>query len=123
MVESEDTHYYDFWPGTWVEVVDGRADTSATTFTVRRSVHPAAFEEDWRLVYNGASHQSTALRAWDQVNNRWMFTWISDNALFQVWEGQKRGDHWYIKSLRLTERPSSPVRPGFQRVRTDEPGR
>ncbi len=96
MVESEDTHYYDFWPGKWVEVVNGRADTSATTFTVRRSVHPAAFEEDWRQVYDGGSYQSTALRSWDQVANRWMFTWVSDNALFQVWEGEKIGDHWYI---------------------------
>jgi hypothetical protein len=25
-----------------------------------------------------------------------MFTWISDNGLFQVWEGQKVGDDWYI---------------------------
>ncbi|NNM34421.1 MAG: hypothetical protein HKO53_15190 [Gemmatimonadetes bacterium] len=96
MIESEDTHYYDFWPGTWVEVIDGRADTLATTFTVRRSVHPAAYEESWRQVYDGGSYQSTALRAWDQVAGRWMFTWVSDNALFQVWEGQKIGEDWYI---------------------------
>jgi hypothetical protein len=96
MEESEDTHYYDFWPGTWVEVVDGVVDTSATIFTVRRSVSAASYEEDWRLVYDGESHESKALRAWDQVNERWMFTWISDNGLFQVWEGQKVGDDWYI---------------------------
>jgi len=96
MAESEDTHYYDFWPGMWVEVVDGRADTSAATFTVRRSIHPAAFEEEWRLVYDGKPHFSTALRAWDQVAGRWMFTWVSDNGLFQMWEGEKVGDDWYI---------------------------
>ena len=96
MKESPDTQYYDFWPGKWVEVIEGRADTSATTFTVKRSIHPAAFKEDWRQVYDGGSHRSTALRAWDQVTERWMFTWVSDNALFQVWEGHKIGEDWYI---------------------------
>ena len=96
MQESEDTHYFDFWPGTWVEVVDGVADTSATVFKVRQSVNPAAFEEDWRLVYDGKAHYSTALRAWDQVTNRWMFSWVSDNGIFQVWDGVKVGDDWYI---------------------------
>lgn len=96
MAESADTHYYDFWPGTWVEVVDGQPDTSATRFTVHRSVHAAAFAEDWRLVYDGAAHHSTALRAWDQVTNRWRLTWVSDNGLYQVWEGMKVGDDWYI---------------------------
>lgn len=96
MRASEDTRYFDFWPGTWVEVVDGRPDTTATVFTVRRSVHPAAFEERWKLVYDGAAHRSIAVRAWDQVNERWMFTWVSDNGLFQVWEGREFGDDWYI---------------------------
>ncbi len=96
MIESKDTHYYDFWPGTWAEVVNGQADTSATMFTVRTSVHPAAFAEEWRQVYDGAAHHSTALRAWDQVTNRWMLVWVSDNALFQVWERGKEGEDWYI---------------------------
>lgn len=96
MSDNPDAHYFDFWPGTWVEVVDGRPDTSATMFRVRRSVHPAAFEEHWRLVYDGEPHESTALRAWDQTTNRWRFTWISDNALYQVWEGVKVGEDWYI---------------------------
>lgn len=95
-VESEDTHYYDFWPGTWVQVVDGVVDTSATTFTVRRSVNSAAFHETWRQVYDGRSRQSVGLRSWDQVNGRWMFVWVSDNALFQVWEGQRIEDQWYM---------------------------
>ena len=25
-----------------------------------------------------------------------MFVWVSDNGLFQVWEGKKFGDDWYI---------------------------
>lgn len=96
MIETEDTHYYDFWPGKWVEVVNAQADTSAATFTVRQGIHSAAFEEDWRLIHDGEAHRSVALRAWDQVAQRWMFTWISDNGLYQVWEGEKVGDHWYI---------------------------
>lgn len=96
MRDSEETHYFDFWPGTWVEIVGGHPDSSATTFKVRESVHPASFEERWKLVYEGAAHHSIGLRAWDQVNDRWMFTWVSDNGLFQVWEGRKWGDDWYI---------------------------
>jgi hypothetical protein len=25
-----------------------------------------------------------------------MFVWVSDNALFQVWNGEKIGSDWYI---------------------------
>lgn len=82
--------YYDFWPGHWVRIVDGRPDTKASSFAVRRSVHAAAFEEEWRLVSEtGKVSTSRAFRAWDQVGRRWMFAWISDNALFQVWEGAR----------------------------------
>ena len=28
--------------------------------------------------------------------NRATAVWVSDNALFQVWDGQKVGDRWYI---------------------------
>ena len=95
-VESEDTHYFDFWPGTWIEVVDGAVDSSATRFVVKKSVNPASFEEEWIQVYDGSSHRSVALRSWDQVNNRWAFVWVSDNALFQVWDGVKIDGDWYI---------------------------
>lgn len=96
MPDTEDAHYFDFWPGTWVEMVEGKPDPSATTFSVTESVHSAAFEEVWKLVYGGTTHHSVALRAWDQTQHRWMFTWVSDNGLFQVWEGRKFGDDWYI---------------------------
>lgn len=105
LVESPETHYYDFWPGTWVEVVDGRPDTSATRFVVRRSVNPAAFVEEWRQVYDGAAHHSIALRGWDQVTETWRFTWLSDNALFQWWNGEKVDGHWYIvKAFTINDR-------------------
>jgi hypothetical protein len=95
-MQSDDTHYYDFWPGTWIEVIDGVPDTTASRFEVKRSVNPSAFEERWRLVYDGESHESVAIRSWDQTNNRWAFAWISDNALFQVWDGVKLEGEWYI---------------------------
>lgn len=94
--DTPEAHYFDFWPGTWVEVVDGVPDTSATRFEVRRSVHPAAYDERWRLVVDGTALHATALRAWDRVAGRWMFTWVSDNGLYQVWEGRRFGDDWYI---------------------------
>lgn len=93
---SEDSRYYDFWPGTWVEVVDGYPDTTATRFTVRRGVHAAAFEEEWRLFYDGAEHRSRAFRAWDDALDRWRFVWVSDDGHFQVWEGEKVDGEWYI---------------------------
>lgn len=93
---SSESRYYDFWPGTWVEVVDGCPDASATTFTVRRSVGESVFEERWTLVYEGGEHRSAALRAWDTAAGRWMFTWADEEGRFQVWEGTKFGDDWYI---------------------------
>lgn len=98
MTESEDTHYYDFWPGNWAEIVDGRPDPTADRFEVRRVVSQAAFEETWHLVYDGDDHAtvSMALRAWDQVTGSWRFVWIGDNGLFQVWEGEKVDGDWYI---------------------------
>jgi hypothetical protein len=94
--ENADTHYYDFWPGTWYPVIDGRVDTTGSSFNVRRSVNPAAFEEVWLQRIDSTLSRSVALRAWDQITNRWMFTWVSGNALFQVWNGEKVGSDWYI---------------------------
>ena len=89
------SQYFDFWPGDWHKVVDGeRAKT--VSFRVRRSVHPAAYIEDWTQVIDGKTLTSIAIRAWDKTNERWMFTWVSDNGLYQVWEGRKTGDDWYI---------------------------
>lgn len=94
--EGDDARYFDFWPGTWVEVVDGEPDPTGTVFRVRQSVHPAAFEERWTLVYGGGAHPSSGLRAWDPVEERWMFTWVSGEGHHQVWEGVKVDGDWYI---------------------------
>ena len=96
LVENADTHYFDFFVGRWFPAVDGRVDTTGTSFTVRRSVNAAAFEEQWAQRLDNRVLRSVAFRAWDQVANRWMFSWVSDNGLFQVWQGEKVGDDWYI---------------------------
>lgn len=93
---STEARGFDFWPGRWVELVDGRPDTSGTTFTVRRSVRPDAFEEEWTLVYEGAAHRSVALRAWDRARARWRLAWLDDEGRFQVWDGRRFGDVWYF---------------------------
>jgi hypothetical protein len=95
--DSPEMRYYDFWPGTWARIVNGLIDRDDVAFHVKRGVHTAAFEEEWRQVdEKGVVRLSRAIRAWDQVTNRWMFVWVSGNALFQVWEGRKYGDRWYI---------------------------
>lgn len=93
---SPEARAFDFWPGIWVQVIDGCPDATATTFTVRRSVGQSVFEERWKLVYEGAEHRSTALRAWDSTAGRWRLAWADEEGRFQVWEGRKFDDHWYI---------------------------
>jgi len=94
---SAEMRHFDFWPGKWVKIVNGHPDPKATSFTVKRSIHDAAFEEEWRQINDrGEIAVSRAFRAWDQIGGRWMLAWISQNALFQVWEGRKFGDRWYI---------------------------
>lgn len=97
LIQSEDTHYYDFWVGTWYVEEEGRVDTAGTKFIVRQSVHPVAFAEEWRMVIGSDSPMNaTAIRAWDKTNKRWMFTWVLSNGLYQVWEGRKDKGHWYM---------------------------
>lgn len=92
-----DSRYYDFWPGTWYRIVDGVVDTTSTRFRVVRGVHRAAFEESWRLVIDSETTiTARAFRAWDSASERWRYVWLSDAGQFQVWEGRKVGDHWYM---------------------------
>jgi hypothetical protein len=94
--ETSETHYFDFWPGVWYPVVDGRVDSTGSGFIVRRIVNSAAFEEEWVTRSDSGVTRAVAIRAWDQLVNRWRFAWVSPNALFQVWEGEKVGSDWYI---------------------------
>lgn len=87
-VPNEDAKYFNFWEGTWYLVKENNTIDTTVYFKVRKSVHPASFEEEW----NG----SFALRAWDKTNNKWGFTWISANGLFQNWDSKKVDNDWYI---------------------------
>jgi hypothetical protein len=90
MVQSAETHYYDFWEGNWYrEDSTGSPDTSKPCFKVIKGVHPACWKEEWNCL------SATAIRSWDKTNNRWMYVWISSNSLFQLWEGKKVGNEWY----------------------------
>lgn len=91
LVESADTHYYDFWVGRWVVEKDGEVDRSGPAFEVTRGVHAGALEETWSGGIN-----ARAFRAWDKTQGRWMHVWVSANGLFQVWEGRKVGADWYM---------------------------
>ena len=90
LVESADTHYYDFWVGRWATEKDGKVDPAGTTFHVTRGVHPAAFEETW------GDNRARAFRSWDKTAGTWMHVWVSGNGLFQVWEGRRVGTDWYM---------------------------
>lgn len=90
LVESADTHYYDFWVGRWAEVKDGVAATEPA-FVVTRGVHPGALEEVW-----SGPISARGVRAWDKTAGRWMHVWVSANGLFQVWEGRRVGNDWYM---------------------------
>jgi hypothetical protein len=92
-IPEGDATYFDFWPGTWMEVKeDGKLDSNAY-FKITRSVNPACFTEEWHFS-NGA--RSIATRAWDKTNNKWGFVWVSDNGLYQVWDSKKVDGNWYI---------------------------
>jgi hypothetical protein len=44
-----------------------------------------------------------AWRAWDSRTAKWDFAWMSDNGLFQIWEGKKVNDIWYIYKNFVTD--------------------
>ena len=88
--------YYDFWVGDWHKILKDKKDTY-TEFKVSRSINPAAFYEEWVMQIDSVTTlHAVALRAWDKTNNKWMYTWVSDNGLYQIWNGEKVGDNWYI---------------------------
>jgi len=92
-----DAKYYDFWPGTWYKIINGKVDTTSTRLIVTVNINPAAWYEEWRMPIDSViTMYATALRAWDKTNNRWMYTWVSDNGLYQVWEGRKVDGNWYM---------------------------
>ena len=92
-----DARYFDFWEGNWYRLINDKVDTSSTWFKVSKSVHGAAWEEKWKMVIDSTTTlKAFAIRAWDKTNNKWMYTWVSENGLYQNWDGIKIGNDWYI---------------------------
>jgi hypothetical protein len=88
--------YFAFWEGTWYRTVNGRPDTTGTRFLVRRGVHEAAWEEDWRLRVDSSLVTAKAIRAWDARKNQWQYVWVSSQGHCQVWEERQVGSDWYF---------------------------
>jgi hypothetical protein len=109
LVATADTRYFDFWVGTWQLLREDGAIDTTTSFVVKRSIHPAAYEEVWKQ----GGNISKAIRAWDKTNNRWGFVWISANGLFQVWDTMQSNGHWYLHRTFTVNNDTYRSRQGF----------
>jgi hypothetical protein len=92
--DSSDLRYYDGWPGAWHRMNGGRID-SLPTFVVRKGPGNS-FLEDWHLVIDGKRSPSFGLRSWDPDTKTWRLIWVADPAHFQIWDGVKHADGWYV---------------------------
>ncbi|MGE0353943.1 MAG: hypothetical protein AB7Q69_11925 [Gemmatimonadales bacterium] len=92
--DSSDPHYYDQWPGSWHRVQGDQVD-SLPSFEVRRGPGNS-FLEDWFLVIDGQRTRSFGLRSWDPDSRTWRLVWVADPGHFQIWDGLKQNDGWYI---------------------------
>ena len=93
LILTDDARYFNFWEGEWFTVKDDGTIDTTSYFKVTRSVHEAAFIEEWQF---GNGMKSIALRAWDKTKSKWGFVWVSGNGLYQVWDSKKVDGHWYI---------------------------
>lgn len=92
--DSVDVHYYDRWPGHWHRIVGDRVD-SLPTFEVTRGPGNS-FLERWYLTVDGKRASSAGLRSWDTATRTWRLVWVADPDLFQIWDGIREADGWYI---------------------------
>ena len=81
--------------GEWYQEVDGELGRKPT-FVVERALYPSSFEEYW---LGASGNFSMAWRAWDSRTQKWDFAWMSTEGLFQIWEGKKVNDIWYIYKI------------------------
>ncbi len=93
---QEDSKHFDFWEGTWHQIIDGKVDTTATRFEVGRGIHRYFLAESWYMAEpDGSRFKAFGLRAWDEVNNTWSYVWLSEAGHYQIWECRKVDGHWY----------------------------
>ena len=92
--DSSDVHYYDRWPGVWHRV-PGNVVDSLPTCEVRRGPGNS-FLEEWSLVVDGKRSPSFGLRSWDPATKTWKLVWVADPDHFQIWDGIKQPNGWYV---------------------------
>ncbi len=90
--QNEDSGYYDNWSGEWYEEVNGKLN-ELPSFVVKQSLYKSSFEETW--IGKGGNF-SKAWRAWDDRTKKWNFAWMSVDGLFQIWEGKKTDNIWFM---------------------------
>lgn len=94
---SAETSYFDFLKGKWYVTGDPKADTSFAAFQIEQGIHPAAWQEHWFGKKDGkVTELANGIKVWDKTNSQWRFVWVSENGLFQNWEGKKVNNDWYF---------------------------
>ncbi len=88
----DDSQYYQHWVGEWYQF-QGDSLKSTPTFIVKQGLYNGAFEEYW---LGAGGNFSKAWRAWDHRTEQWEFAWMSTDGLFQLWQGRKVGNIWYM---------------------------
>lgn len=87
----DDKRYFNSWIGDWYLIEEGQV-SSAPRFQVKKGLNDYSYVEVWYM----EDYVAKAWRAWDYMDQKWHFSWISDTGLFQLWEGEKVEDTWYI---------------------------
>ncbi len=88
---KDDSNYYDSWVGKWFKKTDGKIAKNPN-FVVSQGLYKTAFEEIW--IQDG--YIAKAWRGWDSRSKKWDFAWVTDDGLFQLWEGRKVNNTWYM---------------------------
>lgn len=89
---QNDSTYYQHWVGKWYKA-EGNSLAESPGFVVKRGLYSSSFEEYWM---GAGGDFSMAWRAWDSMSKKWHFSWMSTDGLFQLWEGKKVDDTWYM---------------------------
>lgn len=89
---TSDSTYYSNWVGEWYKFENDQL-SNQPTFIIKRGLYNSSFEEYW---IGAGGDFSMAWRAWDSRTQQWDFAWMSTDGLFQLWEGKKVEDTWYM---------------------------
>ena len=91
-VAKNDSTYYKSWVGEWYKIEEDQL-SNQPTFVVKRGLYASSFEEYWM---DAGGNFSMAWRAWDSRTRQWDFAWMSTDGFFQLWEGKKIDNIWYM---------------------------